>query len=402
MKFSERWRNYCVALLPDGSEPINVQAAIMPLHHIRKTDGAACVTENDIGHATSWRYVTPLELRLYLREHGNFRCHLELFSKTIRDFEAITFRVTVERFIWSEVMTHRSASRNASSSRAIPYQRMKKWIESDPAMPLHFGANRPGMQSGGAIERVDDAEAFLLDRLQRQFEDSDTLFEEYDLHKELVNRYEEPFGWINGVFTFTRSGFHNMLNLRLTPYAHPNYQRFALKAARLYQSTEPILLYPGDWHLPFVRDFVSPKGINRSFYTQQNIDELLTWSVARCAWTSYETVEGKVATFDQAKIRHDDCVRLFHATPCEHQNRATATDNRSGNMIGYDQYRQMIPGESCSEFDFSVLDRYKGHDYILPNDAHLLAGSTLKELQRIEIAKELAALARDKVVNHGG
>ena len=52
------------------------------------------------------------------------------------------------RFIHSEFMTHRVLSRNASSSRAIPVNRMLKYVWNDPAIPIYWGSNKPGMQAG--------------------------------------------------------------------------------------------------------------------------------------------------------------------------------------------------------------------------------------------------------------
>jgi len=51
------------------------------------------------------------------------------------------------RFIHSEFMTHRVFSRNASSSRAIPVRTMLWQVIRNPAMPVHWGKNQPGMQA---------------------------------------------------------------------------------------------------------------------------------------------------------------------------------------------------------------------------------------------------------------
>jgi hypothetical protein len=56
--------------------------------------------------------------------------------------------------IHSELMTHRVFSRNASSSRAIPVKRMIQDIIDDPAMPIHWGANIPGMQAREELDAV--------------------------------------------------------------------------------------------------------------------------------------------------------------------------------------------------------------------------------------------------------
>ena len=59
-----------------------------------------------------------------------------------------TFVLTYPRFMHSEFMTHRVFSRNASSSRAIPVAKQIQMVIDNPAIPLAFTKNKPGMQGG--------------------------------------------------------------------------------------------------------------------------------------------------------------------------------------------------------------------------------------------------------------
>ena len=61
--------------------------------------------------------------------------------------EIHTLELKYPRFIHAEFMTHRVFSRNASSSRAIPTDKLLKQIAEYPAMPIHWGKNQPGMQA---------------------------------------------------------------------------------------------------------------------------------------------------------------------------------------------------------------------------------------------------------------
>ena len=61
----------------------------------------------------------------------------------------ITFELEYPRIIHSELMTHRLLSRNAMSSRAIPIKKMIEQVQQNPAMPVKFGKNQPGMQDAG-------------------------------------------------------------------------------------------------------------------------------------------------------------------------------------------------------------------------------------------------------------
>ena len=58
-----------------------------------------------------------------------------------------TLELQYHRFVHSEMMTHRMLSRNASSSRAIPVEKMLKQVAENPAMPIHWGKNQAGMQA---------------------------------------------------------------------------------------------------------------------------------------------------------------------------------------------------------------------------------------------------------------
>ena len=59
-----------------------------------------------------------------------------------------TLQLKYQRFFHSELMTHRTFSRNASSSRAIPVAKMIEQVRTNPAMPIYWGSNKPGMQAG--------------------------------------------------------------------------------------------------------------------------------------------------------------------------------------------------------------------------------------------------------------
>lgn len=65
------------------------------------------------------------------------------------------------RYIHSEVMTHRSFSRNAASSRAIPLKKMIFAVRDKPACPEFWGKNQKGMQA--AEELTSDYRRIALD-----------------------------------------------------------------------------------------------------------------------------------------------------------------------------------------------------------------------------------------------
>lgn len=290
---------------------------------------------------------------------GNFSVEILKHSANPDGYEAITFQATYERFIHAEVMTHRW-SRNYSSSRAIPYEKMREWIRRDPALPLHLGTNRPGMQSGAEVDDPEQLRRELIEMHSGIETICDCIVLDHDPHKEIINRYAEPWGWITGIMTMGRPQLMNFFSLRCTGYAHPNIQRLAVSMARLYRDSTPQSLDFDQWHMPYFDDYIPMGNICRP-----DVAVALHWSVARSAWCSYNNPT-KDATYEMAKKRHDDCVSLKHATPLEPQLRARMSGGMKGLVPGFDSYRSMIPGESARDFDFGILDRdYAGCDYIV-------------------------------------
>jgi hypothetical protein len=283
---------------------------------------------------------------------SHFRCELVQHSVTTAGLEAITYSVCYERKIHADVMTYRWG-RNGSSSRATPYNRMRDWIKESPAMPLHLGRGRPGMSCGQEVDDPVEAETVIKEMLGEMVGSCNYLVKKLNLHKELVNRYLEPWGWINSVMTMGRPQLMNAFKQRISPKAGCNVQRLFVRMARLYRASKPRLLLPGEWHIPFILDEER----------DLPVEDKLVWSVARAAWTSYRTADGRVAEWADAKGRHDDCVIKKHMTPLEHQLRAGDT---RGCVPGYEQYRKMIPGE-CEDCDLDALldGPYRDVDYIV-------------------------------------
>ncbi len=295
----------------------------------------------------------------HIIKKGNLEIQLLKHSRNPLGLEALTFQWTYERMIHAEVMTHRW-SRNYSSSRAIPYDTMMKWISKDPAKSLHIGSNRRGMQSGAEINNVAGFQAAIDGKFQEIREWCDSLVGEYDPHKEVINRYTEPWGWITGMATMGLAQFMNFISLRCTAFANPNIQRVAINCLRLYKESTPQDLTEGQWHVPYFDEFIPIGDVD-----QEDTNCALIWSGARSAWISYNNPT-QDADFNKAKKRHDDCVNLKHVTPLEHQLRARADKAKTGLVPGYDSYRMMIPGESADHVDIdAILAQYGDQDYLV-------------------------------------
>ena len=57
-----------------------------------------------------------------------------------------SFLITMPRIILSEINTHRMLSKNTSSSRAIPFNKMVESVQNDPFIPIAWQREHKGMQ----------------------------------------------------------------------------------------------------------------------------------------------------------------------------------------------------------------------------------------------------------------
>lgn len=278
----------------------------------------------------------------------------------------ITWQLRYWRPIHSELMTHRVFSRNAGSSRARPSQAIIEQVRSDPWGPLHWGKNEPGMQANTELEGDD------LTSAQKQWEAAalgasimaGTLLSA-GAHKQIVNRLLEPFTYIDVVLSGT--DFANWYALRDHKDAQPEIRELASLMKEVQAHSEPKLLQPGEWHLPYVLnedrtkaiDWISEReGISSALVSERMItDILLKVSAARCARVSYKVFGGSNAN---SVIEND--IELFnrllvsqplHASPAEHQatpdeyewNTGYQHTSEHGNFRGWRQFRKQLPNE---------------------------------------------------------
>lgn len=266
--------------------------------------------------------------------------------------DLITLQLRYPRMIHSEFMTHRVFSRNASSSRAIPIERMIQDVIDDPAMPVAWGSNKPGMQAGEecthTIDLSDDVggfereEAWLIAR-DRAVEVARG-FAKADYHKQIVNRLLEPFGHISVVCTATE--WDNFFTLRCHPDADPTMRALA-EAMRdaIAGSRYDVInfsLERSGMHLPYISmaDIEDWPVADRG--TPQWSD-LAMISAARCARVSYLTHSGDKPDIEKDLILAKKLIESKHASPMEHQARV-GNRNQSlwRNFNGWEQHRAII------------------------------------------------------------
>ena len=251
--------------------------------------------------------------------------------------------------IHAELMTHRAFSRNAASMRAIPIEKMIKATLDDPFVPVVWTKDQPGMQGHQELEGSDLrlAKSIWVEALTSAVKQARRLTKT-GAHKQVVNRLLSPFAHFTVVVSSTQ--WSNWDALRRHPAAEPHIQILANKIKVAMDASTPKHLNAGEWHLPFVNVTDAndePTGLSGG----EALENGIKLSVARCASTSYKTVDGFEMTLERAMALHDKLAGSIpmHASPFEHQAKAlhhNATVPWNGNFApGWAQYRKSLHGE---------------------------------------------------------
>lgn len=338
-----------------------------------------------------------------------------------------TFVVRYPRCIHSELMTHRAFSRNAESSRAMPFAKQMAVVSEEPFIPIHWGIEEGGMQCPKGLP---DELAALAEKLWLEGRDfaatqarllqdigntyatlmGDDRFTGVKLHKTMPNRMIEPYAWITVIITATE--WENFFRLRDHGDAEVHFQKLAWMMRAVMRDSTPV---SRRFHRPFVADGLNlgcrdynPAGLDyktamsgvfltNDLVLQDNFRVLLTrvrrnwgeidefvqadWSTlpfdftvdgdvpqsefesdcdevvnrvscARCSRVSY-LKQGKEPTVLDDLSQFDRLVRgsgFGHWSPHEHIGISDLVDGteRSGNFIGWSQWRKKFPGENVA------------------------------------------------------
>lgn len=248
-----------------------------------------------------------------------------------------TMQWTYPRWIHSEVNTHRALSKNAASSRAIPIDKMIKMVEENPAIPIYFGRNQKGMQAVEEIENKEKAEWQWRRGAKKAVLQARRL-QKLKLHKQHVNRVLEPYMWMTTLLTGTDYAWDNLFLLRRHTDAQPEFKYIADMAYDVRQNNQP---EKRNRHLPFIDTVDELRFPNEP-------TALFMISAARCARLSYLTQDGirdysKDLELAEKLLNGSD--GIGHLTPFEHQAWPLFTELRSGNFVGWEQYRKVIEKE---------------------------------------------------------
>jgi hypothetical protein len=250
--------------------------------------------------------------------------------------DLITVQARYPRFIHAEAKTHRliriddaeyeflqeislmdddSLSRNASSSRAVPIDRMIQDVLDDPAMPVEWGSNQPGMQAGAEVQDTVAAKNIWL-AARRDAVRYAMRMRDAGLHKQIVNRLIEPFGHISVVITATE--WDNFFDLRCHPAADPTMRALAEAIQEAISVSTPKHVSFHGWHRPY--------------------GGTLMHSAARCARVSYLNHDGTEPDTDKDDKLAAMLIQSRHMSPFEHQA-TPEPGQRHANLNGWMSYR---------------------------------------------------------------
>ena len=286
-----------------------------------------------------------------------------------------TMQLCYPRFIHAEAKTHRvlsisgeeyeqivltqdagfmsdpNLSRNASSSRAIPVATMIEQVRTNPAMPVHWGKNQPGMQAHEELEGIERQMAIdTWIRAVHAAADFAEAMQALKVHKQVANRGLETYQWIHVIVTATE--WENFFALRDHPDAQPEIRALAQRMKLAMDDSTPKLLKEGDWHLPYV----TQDERNDSYFIAHP-EKLCAISAARCARVSYLTHDGAVPDLRKDLALYDRLVGSvpLHASPVEHQATPDSFNDTyssikagwqnpelHGNLVGWLQFRKTV------------------------------------------------------------
>lgn len=209
----------------------------------------------------------------------------------------------------------------------------------DPVIPIHWGAAQKGMQAFNEVsaEAQKAAREIILDLRDKAIDAAERLLE-LGLHKQVINRYLEPWMWCTVLVTATDRCWRHFDSLRREKNAEPHIHRIADLAAEERAKSTPVVLQMGEWHLPLF-GFDGDELVNDPM-------ERVKISAGRCARTSYKTHDGRRDLEADIQLA-ESLVLNRHFSPTEHQAQVVSSSEviYSNFHGGWKQYRKFLPNE---------------------------------------------------------
>ena len=300
--------------------------------------------------------------------------------------ELISVLCTFPRIILAEVNTHRMLSKNTSSSRAIPFNKMVEAVQENPFIPIAWQKDHKGMQGTEYLaDRKHENAVYEWLKARDYAVKQARMMNNDGVTKQLCNRLLEPFMWTTMLITGSKEGWDNFFNLRCPQYKiHQGTYKSKKEALQhglsngelknwsdldwlqnnegqaeihmmalaeaiwdAYNESTPKQLEAGEWHIPF-GDKIQIDGIQGIQFTLKDgstVYQEAKWiaeakvkiSVAMAARTSYTVVgEEKGLDYEALIGLHDRLIAQDppHSSPLEHCARAMSNEEHNSYLKG--------------------------------------------------------------------
>jgi thymidylate synthase ThyX len=213
----------------------------------------------------------------------------------------------------------------------VPTEKLIEEVLTDPAIPISWGSNKPGMQAGKKLGKK------ISERCKEEwrFASEDATYRAVDLlnkgvHKEVVNRLLDPFLWQHMLISSTE--WDNFFEQRISPLAQPETKALASAIKKAIRESKPKRLGFNEWHTPYVTAKEEP-----------DVEIRKMVSVARCARVSYKPFDSKKKDIAKDlelynKLRD---AKPPHWSPFEHVATPSLFAPR-GNFTGWEQERGLL------------------------------------------------------------
>ena len=284
-----------------------------------------------------------------------------------------TFRLIYPRIILAELNTHKMLSKNTSSSRAIPVKDNIQRILEDPFIPTEWVKNSRGMYSLDTLDDISIVKELWL-KASLSMGEFAKILSDKELHKQYANRLLEPFMYVDTILTGT--DFDNFFHLRTAEDAQPEIQELANCMYARYEKSIPIVLEPGEWHLPYIDFMFDDKDkIHYSVNGQElDLDTAIKVSISCCGQVSYRKLN---TTIDKALEIYEKFVsgNTVHGSVFEHSATPFTEDEYNARIKAMNLLRDEL-GDVLSSIDLEKIlykRNFKGWTQYrtqIPNDTY--------------------------------
>lgn len=327
----------------------------------------------------------------------NIKVEIVADSVNIQGDRLTSVVLTYPRMIHAEMMTHRMFSRNASSSRAVPVQKMIEAVKNNTFCPFEFQKAHKGMQGSEYFTGQDkeDCIKLWLESAELALQQAEKM-KEKGITKQIINRILEPYQYYTVLITSSQEGWDNFFELRCPQYEYKlGAETYYFKswkelitfiksttdnkdyieswedetvlgklqhnkgqaeihimdlAEKIYDAmneSTPRQLKPIEWHIPF-RDKIDGLGIKPIFKTidihseefKKHIPTYVKVSTAMAARTSYTVVgDEKEINYERMVELHDRLIAQNppHSSPMEHACRVVTDEEYNNSFKGQEK-----------------------------------------------------------------